>query len=37
MTIVPVPFGGFLYARADYYGYRHGLVLGWWIFMWGKP
>ena len=37
MSVVPIKFGGFCYAGAEYYGYRHGLVLGWWLIMWGKP
>jgi hypothetical protein len=37
MIAIRIPYGGFTYAGAGYYGYRHGIVLGWWLIMWGKP
>jgi hypothetical protein len=36
MTVVRVPGWGLSYSEARYYGWRHSLHVGPWLFFWGK-
>lgn len=37
MTRVYVPtFGWLTYSEARYYGYRHSVHIGYWLFLWGQ-